>query len=91
VTQVPEHRDSLELHVTGAPVCHASPFANLEVPIAGGMDLAIVEKWVTPIYFGLKGEGAEKFVRQRLRYVDCALIERCFRNLTGDAESPPLT
>ena len=66
----------LQRHVAGATVQHHGPFNEIEVPVnSDPLSAEIRDKWVRPLYFGLRHKGATEFIVEHLSEANFDLVE----------------
>jgi hypothetical protein len=71
----------IQLHTAGATVQHVGAFSNIEVPVvAGNLPADVREKWVRPLYFGLRKPHVKEFLESHLPEVDDELIYQLLGN-----------
>ncbi|WMW81108.1 DUF6000 family protein [Undibacterium cyanobacteriorum] len=66
----------LQMHVAGATVQHLGPFGEIVVPTnTSPLSPEIRDKWVRPLYFGLRHDRAAAFVEKNLGEADLELVK----------------
>ncbi len=69
--------NELQLHIAGATVRHRSPFEEISVRTdAQPLPTEVRERWVRPLYFGLRKPGAIDFINTNLGDADDQLIDQ---------------
>lgn len=67
--------NQLQLHTAGALIRHTSPFSDLAVNICDTpLSVGIRDKWVKPLYFGLRDKATLRFVSENISEIDQPLI-----------------
>lgn len=66
----------LQMHVAGATVQHLGPFNEIVVPTNDEpLSAELRDKWVRPLYFGLRHDGAAEFIESHLKEANLELAK----------------